>query len=150
MAIAYAAITNVNLNITGNVAATADQGNFKVAFTGTPTYKVTSGTSTATATMTASGQTATMNVSGMKAAGDTMVITYSIKNSSSDIAASLSSTRTVSNTEYFSVSTAFGTTDIEAGETTTLKVTVKLIKTPISNVTSTVTVKVTASPHYAS
>jgi len=148
MAVAYAAISNVTLNITGNVAATADQGNFKVAFTGTPSYTRASGTSsTATATMTASGQTATMNVSGMQTAGDTVVITYSIKNSSSDIGALLSATRTVSNTTYFSVSTSFGSTDLPAGNTTTLTVTVKLIKTPLSNVSSTVTVNITASPY---
>jgi len=47
-------------------SGTTEEGEFKVEFTGTSTYKVLSGTFTPTVNVTTSGLTATIDVSGMK------------------------------------------------------------------------------------
>ena len=88
VAVAYAAITNVELNINGVGNAQAKQENFKVEFIGTPS---TSGKGTTTATINESDKTkGTVNVTGLTAKGDEATATYTVKNQSSDISADLS------------------------------------------------------------
>jgi len=162
LGVAYAAITSVTLNINGNVLASAEQGNFKVAFATNPTFD---GTGTATVKVT-SDTTATMDISGLSSVGDTMVVTYTIKNSSTDLWANLTNSVTNNNPEYFSVTAEFdgfyndGYNSWDYGsyvgyriapwDTMDLKVTVRLLKTPITEQKATIGVKVVASPDYAS
>ena len=121
VAVAYAAITNVGLNINGVGNAQAKQENFNVEFVGTPS---TSGKGTTTATISSDDKTqGSVNVTGLTAKGDEAVATYTVKNQSADISADLTADATSSNQEYFEV--------ICALEKTTLKVTVRLLKTPI-------------------
>ena len=57
--------------------------------------------------------------------------TYTVKNQSSDISADLTAEATSSNQEYFEVICSLEKTTLKAQEETTLKVTVRLLKTPI-------------------
>ena len=101
VAVAYAAITNVELNINGVGSAQAKQENFKVEFIGTPS---TSGKGTTTATINESDKTkGTVNVTGLTAKGDEATATYTVKNLSSDISADLTAEATSSNQTYFEV-----------------------------------------------
>ena len=129
VAVAYAAITNVELNINGVGSAQAKQENFKVEFIGTPR---TSGKGTTTATINSDDKTqGKVNVTGLTAKGDEAIATYTVKNLSSDISADLTAEATSSNQTYFEVICSLEKTTLKAQEETTLKVTVRLLKTPI-------------------
>ena len=148
VAVAYAAITNVELNINGVGNAQAKQENFKVEFIGTPS---TSGKGTTTATINESDKTkGTVNVTGLTAKGDEATATYTVKNQSSDISADLTAEATSSNQTYFEVICSLEKTTLKAQEETTLKVTVRLLKTPIDetkeDLNSDIDVTLTAEP----
>ena len=148
VAVAYAAITNVELNINGVGSAQAKQENFKVEFIGTPS---TSGKGTTTATISESDKTkGTVNVTGLTAKGDEAIATYTVKNLSSDISADLTAEATSSNQTYFEVICSLEKTTLKAQEETTLKVTVRLLKTPIDetkeDLNSDIEVTLTAEP----
>ena len=148
VAVAYAAITSTQLNINGTGNATANQSNFKVEFIGTPT---TGGKGTTTATIDSSVKTnGTVTVNGLTAKGDEATATYTVKNLSADLSADLSATATSSNEEYFEVLCTLEKTTLKAQEETTLKVTVRLLKTPIDetkeNLKTDIGVTVTAEP----
>ncbi len=129
VAVAYAAITNVELNINGVGSAQAKQENFKVEFIGTPS---TSGKGTTVATINSNDKTqGSVNVTGLTAKGDEAVATYTVKNLSSDISADLTADATSSNQTYFEIICSLEKTTLKAQEETTLKVTVRLLKTPI-------------------
>ena len=148
VAVAYAAITSTQLNINGTGNATAKQDNFKVEFIGTPT---TGGKGTTTATIDSSVKTnGTVTVNGLTAKGDEATATYTVKNQSADLSADLSAEATSSNEEYFEVLCTLDKTTLKAQEETTLKVTVRLLKTPIDetkeNLKTDIGVTVTAEP----
>ena len=148
VAVAYAAITSTQLNINGPGNATAKQDNFKVEFIGTPT---TGGKGTTTATIDSSVKTnGTVTVNGLTAKGDEATATYTVKNQSADLSADLSAEATSSNEEYFEVLCTLEKTTLKAQEETTLKVTVRLLKTPIDetkeNLKTDIGVTVTAEP----
>ena len=148
VAVAYAAITNVELNINGVGSAQAKQENFKVEFIGTPT---TSGKGTTTATINSDDKTqGAVNVTGLTAKGDEAIATYTVKNLSSDISADLTAEATSSNQTYFEVICSLEKTTLKAQEETTLKVTVRLLKTPIDetkeDLNSDIDVTLTAEP----
>ena len=148
VAVAYAAITNVELNINGVGSAQAKQENFKVEFIGTPS---TSGKGTTTATINESDKTkGTVNVTGLTAKGDEATATYTVKNLSSDISADLTAEATSSNQTYFEVICSLEKTTLKAQEETTLKVTVRLLKTPIDetkeNLSTEIGVNIDAEP----
>ena len=129
VAVAYAAITNVDLKINGVGSAQAKQENFKVEFIGTPS---TSGKGTTTATINSDDKTqGSVNVTGLTAKGDEAVAIYTVKNLSSDISADLTAEAISSNQTYFEVICSLEKTTLKAQEETTLKVTVRLLKTPI-------------------
>ena len=148
VAVAYAAITSTQLNINGTGNATANQSNFKVEFIGTPT---TGGKGTTTATIDSSVKTnGTVTVNGLTAKGDEATATYTVKNLSADLSADLTAEATSSNEEYFEVLCTLEKTTLKAQEETTLKVTVRLLKTPIDetkeNLRTDIGVTVTAEP----
>ena len=148
VAVAYAAITNVELNINGVGSAQAKQENFKVEFIGTPS---TSGKGTTTATINSDDKTqGSVNVTGLTAKGDEATATYTVKNLSSDISADLTADATSSNQTYFEVICSLEKTTLKAQEETTLKVTVRLLKTPIDetkeDLNSDIDVTLTAEP----
>ena len=148
VAVAYAAITNVDLKINGVGSAQAKQENFKVEFIGTPS---TSGKGTTTATINSDDKTqGSVNVTGLTAKGDEAIATYTVKNLSSDISADLTAEATSSNQTYFEVICSLEKTTLKAQEETTLKVTVRLLKTPIDetkeDLNSDIDVTLTAEP----
>ena len=146
--IAYATITNVTLNIKGTGNAQASKDNFAVEFVGEPT---TGGKGTTTATINTAKRTeGTMNVTGLTAKGDTATATYTVRNLSQDLSADLTAEATSSNQSYFEVICKLEDTTLKAKATTTLTVTVKLLKTPIDetkeNLSSEIGVSITAEP----
>ena len=148
VAVAYAAITSTQLNINGTGNATANQSNFKVEFIGTPT---TGGKGTTVATIDSSVKTnGNVEVNGLTAKGDEATATYTVKNQSADLSADLTAEATSSNEEYFEVLCTLEKTTLKAQEETTLKVTVRLLKTPIDetkeNLKTDIGVTVTAEP----
>ena len=145
LGIGYAAITNITLNITGSAKAVVSDENFKVRFTGTPTV---SDEDVVTATIT-DDVTATINVESLVAKGDKDTATYTIENASDDLSASIAvPTVENSNDEYFSVTTDMtDAVTVASKGTTTVTVTVELIKTPIeADETTDITVSLVASP----
>ena len=148
VAVGYAAITNVTLNINGTAKSGANQSNFVVEFIGTPT---TGGKGTTTATINESKKTeGTVEVSGLTAKGDTATATYTVKNQSQDLSADLTAEATSSNEKYFETICTVEKTTLKAQEETTLTLTIKLLKTPIDetkeDLTSNIGVSITAEP----
>ena len=148
VAIGYAVITNVELNINGTAKSKADQDNFIVELIGEPQ---TSGDGTTTATIDANDKTqGTMEVSGLSAKGETAVATYIVKNKSQDLSADLTAEATSTNEEYFEVQCSLEKTTLKAEEETTMTVKVKLLKTPIDetkeNLSATIGVNIEAEP----
>ena len=145
VAIGYAAITAVTLNINGSAQATPEQTNFTVKFSGTPTV---SDSSKVVAVINQQDQLkATMNVNGLTAKGDTATATYTIANTSADLSAVLSATTSNTNDEFFKITQNIAKGTVAAGDTTTITVTVELIKTPITqDEETTIGVAITAEP----
>ncbi len=143
LGLGYAAIQNITLSIEGTATAAADQSNFLVKFTGTPTVSELTKVSANIETNTK----ATINVTGLNQSGQTATATYEIINQSSDLSADLAVATTNSNTEYFTLTSELADTSLTSGESTTVTVTVILTKTPIDGpVSSTIGVNLTAAP----
>ena len=148
IAIGYAAITNVELKISGTGNAQANKDNFIVEFIGIPT---TGGKGKTQATIDTKDATkGNMTVSGLTAKGDTATATYTVKNKSADISADLTAKATSSNENYFETICTLDKTTLKAQEETTLTVTIKLLKTPIDetkeDLTSNIGVSIIAEP----
>ena len=148
VAVGYAAITNIGLNINGIAKSKANQENFIVEMIGEPQ---TSGDGTTTATIDANDKTqGTMEVSGLSAKGETAIGTYIVKNKSQDLSADLTAEATSTNEEYFEVQCSLDKTTLKAQEQTTMTVKVKLLKTPIDetkeNLSTEIGVNIDAEP----
>ena len=148
VAVGYAAITKVGLNIDGTAKSEGNPDNFKVELIGEPQ---TSGDGTTTATINTADKTqGTMNVSGLNAKGQTAIATYTVKNQSADLSADLTAKATSTNDEYFEVQCSLEKTTLKAGEETTMTVKVKLLKTPIDetkeNLSTEIGINVDAEP----
>lgn len=143
LGIGYAAITDT-LKITGTASATANAGNFKVVFTG-ETTGVSDGV---TATATNGATSATMDVTGLTTTGDTKSATFTIKNTSEELKALVNvNTKSITNTEFFAINATVAdpSTALDPDGTTTVTVTVSLVKTPIEAVTGTINVELGAT-----
>ena len=148
VAVGYAAISNIGLNIDGTAKSETSQSNFIVEMIGTP---ITSGEGTTVATINESKRTeGTMTVSGLTAKGQTAIATYTVKNKSQDISADLTAEVTSTNEEYFEVQCSLDKTTLKAQEETTMIVKVKLLKTPIDetkeNLTTEIGINIVAKP----
>lgn len=149
VAVGYAAIANITLNINGTAKAEAEQSNFSVKFVKEPA-PTTGGQGQTVATVT-DDTNAVMNVTGLNAKGQKATATYTIQNTSADLSALLSAKVTNSNEQYFKVTYNIAEpTTIAAAGTTTITVTVELLKTPVAEeeqaLTATIGVAVTAAP----
>jgi len=143
MGVAYAAIANLDFIITGNALTSPSQENFKVKFTGTPTF---TGTGTADIRIT-SDTTAIINVSDIISVGETLTVQLTVSNESYDIAAYLTSTLANNNQSYFEVTQQLATTELAPGGSTTLTINIKLLKATVStDQTATIGVNITAIP----
>lgn len=134
LGIAYAAISNQMLTISGNVVASALATNFNVNFTGVPE---TSGDGTTLATIDElNNKLATINVSGLTTKGQKAIAKYEVENSSTEaISALLSTEVTYDNTTWFNVTTTIEEADkiIEQNGKTTITVEVELLQTPATS-----------------
>ena len=146
LGIAYAA-TTVNLQINGTASANFSDANYKVAFTG-ETTKGSVGTVEATAK--AEATSATLNVSGLTKGGEVATATFKVKNYGTEFDSTLAVTTsqlTGENKDYFAITTSIPEDGkvLSANEETIVTVSVELVKAPISEVSATIDVDLTAT-----
>ena len=177
LGVGYAAITGVNLLINGSATAkaTATDGDFVVHFDDfvsngnyitytenagsdsfTQTFDtvkhITAGSNTtdksASITVANDRLSADVAVSNMTNVGDKVVLTIPVINESEGIKADLSTNITNNNSEYFNVTAETATNTLNSnGVTTTITVTVEVVKVPkVNNVQGSFTVTLTADP----
>ena len=144
LGVGYATVSSVNLNINGSAKAGSKE--LQVFYDG-----VNSGTSAKVTAISSPVKTreATFTVESMTL-DETVTMTFEVKNYETDVNATLAAPSVTQNTneEYFQVTTSCDKTTLNAGETATITVNVKLIKTPVTDEagSTTVTVAMAASP----
>ena len=144
LGVGYATVSSVNLNINGS--AKAETKELQVFYDG-----VNSGTSDKVTAISSPDKerTATFTVENMTL-DETVTMTFEVKNYETDVNATLAAPSVTQNTngEYFQVTTSCDKTTLNAGDTATITVNVKLIKTPVTAEagSTTVTVGMAASP----
>ena len=144
LGVGYATVSSVNLNINGT--AKAESKELQVFYDGT-----NSGTSAKVTAISSPAKTreATFTVENMTLE-ETVTMTFEVKNYETDVNATLAAPSVTENTNgvYFEVTTSCNKTTLNAGDTATITVNVKLKKTPVSEEagSTTVTVEMAASP----
>ena len=144
LGVGYATVSSVSLNINGT--SKAETKELQVFYDGT-----NSGTSAKVTAISSPENTraATFTVENMTL-NETVTMTFKVKNYETDVNATLDapSVKQNSNNEYFQVTTSCDKTTLNAGDTATITVNVKLIKTPVTDEagSTTVTVAMAASP----
>ena len=144
LGVGYATVSSVSLNINGTAKAGSKE--LQVFYDGT-----NSGTSAKVTAISSPANTraATFTVENMTL-NETVTMTFEVKNYETDVNATLAAPNVTENTksEYFQVTTSCDKTTLNAGETATITVNVKLIKTPVTEEagSTTVTVEMAASP----
>ena len=144
LGVGYATVSSVSLNINGT--AKAESKELQVFYDGT-----NSGTSAKVTAISSPANTraATFTVENMTL-NETVTMTFEVKNYETDVNATLAAPNVTENTksEYFQVTTSCDKTTLNAGDTATITVNVKLIKTPVTDEagSTTVTVEMAASP----
>ena len=144
LGVGYATVSSVNLNINGT--ATAGSKELQVFYDGT-----NSGTSAKVTAISSPVNTraATFTVENMTL-NETVTMTFEVKNYETDVNATLAAPSVTQNKneDYFQVTTSCDKTTLNAGDTATITVNVKLIKTPVTDEagSTTVTVAMAASP----
>jgi len=164
LGIGYAAITSVNLTISGNISALAAEGTVEVEFTDAEVDPSSKGTVTAEPyTTVPDGDSttddytkATINVSELKEEGETATVVYTIENKADDIAATLGAPSiSWDNKEWFNVECTLSGNNLAKngteGDSQTATVVVTLLKTPVSEAdelaaTDDITITINAAP----
>ena len=147
LGIGYAAISAVNLIINGNATASVNQENFKVHFTQAQAITGTTGASGTSSIDTQDDTKAMFDVTGLTKVGDYAEAVYTVRNDSNGVGAEISLSVSNSNSEYFKVTETILDNKLQAGEETTAKVKVEMIKTPITDSVSTsITATLIATP----
>ena len=144
LGVGYATVSSVSLNINGT--SKAETKELQVFYDGT-----NSGTSDKVTAISSPENTraATFTVENMTL-NETVTMTFEVKNYETDVNATLAAPSVTENTneEYFQVTTSCDKTTLNAGDTATITVNVKLIKTPVTEEAGStkVTVGMAASP----
>ena len=144
LGVGYATVSSVSLNINGT--SKAETKELQVFYDGT-----NSGTSDKVTAISSPVNTraATFTVENMTL-NETVTMTFEVKNYETDVNATLAAPSVTQNTnrDYFQVTTSCDKTTLNAGDTATITVNVKLIKTPVTDEagSTTVTVAMAASP----
>ena len=149
LGVGYAAISEINLNITGNATASPNADQFAVKFVSGSAKDVTVSKPAHIMVNPAitSDLAGTIEVTGMKARGESVTVQYSITNASADLSATLEAEVGTGTNNKFTIETDLGTDVLAKGATTTLTITITLNETPVSSdITTTVPVTVTATP----
>ena len=147
LGLGYAAISAIVLTINGTATATPDTSNYSVEFT-----EILQETNADADILHEDGEpdvNVTFTTSGLTKAGDTATVQVKIENNSPDLKANLSINTSSTNSEYFSVSSVLADNVLEAGDYTTVTLTVTVLKTPIGDNSETTTVlsTITATPN---
>ena len=125
ISVGYASISAINLIINGNATANVNQNNFKVHFTQAQAITGTTGVSGTSSIDTQDDTKAMFDVTGLTKVGDYAEAVYTV----------------------FKVTETILDNKLQAGEETTAKVKVEMIKTPITDtVSTTITATLTATP----
>lgn len=145
LGVGYAVVSSVGLSIDGT--AKVASSNLKVSFNGTTDV---SSDEKVIATATDGTLSATIAVTNLTL-NESVTATYTIKNTETDVNAEVIKASIENDkSTYFQVTTDVDDSakTVTAGGTTTVTVTVKLIKTPVEDADSTanITVNLTASP----
>ena len=132
--VGYAVETENVLKISDNALLAPEQSDFKISFTGNPTY-----TGDGVATLKITGTTtATMNITGLESVGDAVTCIFQIENKSSYLYADIYAQVTNTNSEYFKVTSNVSKSNIKPKTgISIIKITVELIKLPINKVEKT-------------
>lgn len=156
MGVAYAAVSNISLNITGNVTTTAAADNFKVYFSAVTSK---SDDTNVDANVINGSTSATLNISNLTKKNDSEYAIFEITNGSNNIdAESVTVIKHDVDTSIIQVdaemcnSTGNAISDysVESGKKTYVKVTVTLLQTPTSDdTTTTIDVELKAVPKQA-
>jgi hypothetical protein len=137
LGVGYAVVNSTELEINGT--ANVPNEDLKVNFVTGSEVVVTNPKISGTIT---DGKNATIQVNNL-VYGEELTATYQIKNEEGNLSATLSAPEiVVSKSEYFNVTAEYAKTTLAAGETTTVKVTVKLNKTPIVEADSSTTIDI--------
>lgn len=134
LGVGYAVVSNVNLTIGGS--ATVEDAQLKVSFKSVDVTKT--GSAEVTNTLTEGAISDTFTITKMTL-NETVTLTYTVKNEETDVVATLAEkvALTNDNEDYFEASYKIDDANIAAGGTTTVTVTVKLIKTPVTTAQGT-------------
>ena len=141
LGVGYAVVSSVDLTIGGT--AGVQDAELRVDFASVQDQS--SAAATVTHTLGENhAKTDTFTISEM-VLNETVTMTYTVDNHETDVAANLAEkiALTNSNTEYFDVNYTIADQDVPAGGTTTVTVTVKLKKTPVTDVQGETTVSLT-------
>ena len=147
LGVGYAAINNINLIINGTGSVTATQSNFDVRFLDVDGHRpaITPGSPNTVSVI--DNTTATFDVSTLSKKGDTATATIDVKNNSNGVGARIGLNLTNSNDTYFKVTEHIADSELQAGDITTVTVTVEMLKTPVSaDETTSISATLTASP----
>ncbi|MBQ5473411.1 MAG: hypothetical protein IIT65_01685 [Lachnospiraceae bacterium] len=144
LGVGYAAINNINLIINGTGSVTATQSNFDVRFLDVDGHRPTITPGSPNTVSVIDNTTASFDVSTLSKKGDTATATIDVKNNSNGVGARIGLNLTNSNDTYFKVTEHIADTELQAGDITTVTVTVEMLKTPVSadevtNITATLT-----------
>ena len=156
LGIGYAAITARTLTVNGSASATAPDAEADVKFisvvesgTSTPADAAVSDTTSPVVSSTPN-KTISISVTGLANKNDTITFTLTYKNFSTDYVANYDSTTGVviadggaegsRNTEYFQITTTTPTASLNPNAEGSIDVTVKLIKQPVVDQTSSFTI----------
>ena len=147
LGVGYAAINNVNLIINGTGSVTATQSNFDVRFLDIDGHRPSILPGSPNTVNVLNDAIATFDVSTLSKKGDTATATIDVKNESNGVGARIGLNLTNSNDTYFKVTEHIADTELQAGDITTVTITIEMLKTPISadEITS-ITATLTASP----
>ena len=147
ISVGYASISAINLLINGNGTVSVNQNNFIVHFTEAKEITGTTGVSGTSSIDTQDDTKAMFDVTGLTKVGDYAEAVYTVRNDSNGVGAEISLSVSNSNSEYFKVTETILDNKLQAGEETTAKVKVEMIKTPITDtVSTTITATLTATP----
>lgn len=141
--VGYAAEDENILIINNSKSLGLCQKNFNVVFSGEPTYK---GEGFAELAITGP-TTATLNITGLEKVGDTVTTIFTLENKSDSLYADINTEVTNTNNEYFNVTSRLTDHKISPKNgKVNIEIDVELIKLPIYEETSYISVNIFAEP----
>ena len=145
LGIGYAAISSIILTINGTGTVSVNSNNFNVHFDETVNPTITQDMGSATIDAQ-DNKVAHISVTGLSKVGDSALAEYTVINESNGIGVEFGLELTNTNTEYFRVTESIVKKQLQAGQSTKVRVLVELTKTPLENtVTTNITGTITSN-----